>query len=395
MRVLAVLLCVAGCAARSPDPAPPSPTAAPGGPADPVMTAEIQRIEAMLVEEPDNTPYMYVLATYYDRVRDGDRAVMTLERLARKGWDLGVGPDFPNTGDTPAFRAVAARLDARVTPVHRASEAFRFPRRRDVRSEGCAYDPVDDRFYYSGGAGTLLRVDREGAIEEVAVDPVGRKFGRLGMDVDAGRRQLWAVSAAFDPSADPDEQGRSGVSVYDLRDGRLLRRVMAGSAAEPWLLNDMTLLADGTAYVSDTGRDAVVRLAPGADRFETFAAGLSSPNGVVVSADERTLYVADFRGLNAIDLATGARELLRAATLLHGIDGLLEHRGALVGIQNVIGGPRVVRVHTRDGNRVEVLESQNALLDTPATGVVAGDEYFFMANLAQKDVDRVVLRIAL
>lgn len=168
-----------------------------------------------------------------------------------------------------------------------------------------------------------------------------------------------------------------------------------GTAEQPSFFNDMTLMQDGTAFITDTGRNEVVRLAPGADSFETIATDLIAPNGIETSADEQKLYVADFRGLNEIVLATNARRVLETSTPLNGIHGLVEHRGTLIGIQNVLGRARVVRVYLDEANRVELLESANPLLNNPATGVVAGDSYYFLASKGQKDVDQVVLRIPL
>ena len=382
MKRIALVLLLAACVSRP-------------VPIDPAMQPSIERVRGLLVQQPANTVYLYVLATYYDRAKDVPNVVRTLRRLDELRWDLGLGPDsFANSKGNRAFERIAARLAARERLVQRATPAFTFPKERKVRSEGVAYDPVDDRFYFSGGAGMLLRVDRSGAIGELAIEPVGQKFGRLGMDVDAQRRQIWLVSAAFDPSVPADEKGRSAVSVHDLRDGRLLRRVFLGSAEQPSFLNDLTLLADGTAFVTDSGRHHVYRLAPGADAFELWAEDFRAPNGIAASADGRMLYVADFRGINAFEIASKSRELLATSTPLNGIDGLTEHRGALIGIQNVLGRPRVVRLDPKT-KEVELLESKNPLLDVPTTGVVAGDDYFFQANLSDEVVERLVMKIAL
>ena len=385
MKRIALLLLVAACATQ------PQPR-----PVDPAMQKEIDRVEKLVAEQPTNQPFIYVLATIYDRVNDVPNVVRLLTRLDELGWQQGFRADsFANTGHTPEVRRITAKLDAREPKVSRATTAFTFPQSRNVRSEGSAYDPVDDVFYYSGSASTLLRVNRRGEIQELPIQPAGRKFGRLGMDVVPDRREIWVINGVLGADAEADEIGRSAVSVYDLRDGRLLRRVYRGSADAPSLLNDLTILADGTAFITDSARHDVLRLAPGADTFEVFAKDFRGPNGVETSADERTLYVADFRGLNRFDIATQARELLKASALLNGIDGLVEHRGTLIGIQNVLGAPRVMRIHVNDGNRVELLESKNPLMNVPATGVVAGDEYFFLANLSEKDADKVVLKIKL
>jgi hypothetical protein len=47
------------------------------------------------------------------------------------------------------------------------------------------------------------------------------------------------------------------------------------------------------------------------------------------------------------------------------------------------------------GPRVELLESKNPLLNSPATGVVAGNDYYFLANLNDQEEDRVILKIGL
>jgi sugar lactone lactonase YvrE len=374
-RIVWVLL-LAACASRPVDPG-------------------VERTMGLIAQQPDNPAFRYVLARHYDRLRDTRNVVRTLGRLEAMRWDLGVGPHhFANTVSDPGFQRVAARLERREQAVSRATVAFTFAKERDVRSEGIAYDTVDNRFYFSGTAGSLLRVDRTGAISEFAVEPAGQKFERLGMHVDAQRRQLWTVAAVFDATAPANEKGRSVLSVYDLGDGRLLRRIADGAADRRSILNDLTLLEDGTAYVTDTERNQVLRLAPDAGAFEVWAEGFRGPNGIAASADGRTLYVADFYGIQVLDRTTKSRRLLATKTPLNAIDGLVEHRGALLAIQNNLGRPRVLRIHPAD-RRVEVLESKNPLLNVPSTGVVAGNDFVFMANRTNQAAERVVLKIGL
>ncbi len=67
------------------------------------------------------------------------------------------------------------------------------------------------------------------------------------------------------------------------------------------------------------------------------------------------------------------------------IDGLYFHLGDLIAIQNAYMSPRVVRLKlTRDLRRVEgfeVVERRNPLFDGVTTGVVAGGDFFYMANI--------------
>jgi sugar lactone lactonase YvrE len=373
-RIVLVFVFLAACATRSTDPG-------------------IVRTRGWIAEQPDNPAYRYVLARHYDRLRDTKNVIRELHRLDRMGWTLGIGPHhFGNTRDDAAFQRAAAKLARREQEVHRATTAFTFAKERDVRSEGIAYDPVDDRLYFSGTPSTLLRVDRNGGIESLRVEPPGQSFERLGMRVDAAQRRIWALSAVFDANAPSDEKGRSDLSVYDLRDGRLLRRIAVGASDARAILNDLALAKDGSAFVTDTERNVLLRLAPNAHAFEVWMEGFRGPNGIAFSADERALYVADFFGIQVIDVATKSRRLLRTKTPLNAIDGLVEHRGSLLAIQNNLGRPRVLRIDPATG-AVTLLESKNPLLHVPASGVVAGNDFYFMANRSNQPAERTVLRI--
>jgi hypothetical protein len=74
-----------------------------------------------------------------------------------------------------------------------------------------------------------------------------------------------------------------------------------------------------------------------------------------------------------------------SALCLATIDGLYFHGGSLIAIQNAFMTPRVVRFHlTRDLGaieRFEVLERRNPLFEGVTTGVIAGDEFYYMANI--------------
>ena len=72
------------------------------------------------------------------------------------------------------------------------------------------------------------------------------------------------------------------------------------------------------------------------------------------------------------------------ATNLAGIDGLYLHGGALVGIQNAVGHPRIVRLPLaadgRAATRIDVIESGSPIVDNPTTGVIIDAALVFMAR---------------
>jgi sugar lactone lactonase YvrE len=111
------------------------------------------------------------------------------------------------------------------------------------------------------------------------------------------------------------------------------------------------------------------------------------PNGLALAADEKRLYLADFEhGLSVVELATRASRPLPhpVDVSTHGIDGLSRHENDLIAVQNGAGRDRILRYRlSPEGDRilkVEVLESRNPLFRIPTTGVVAGDDFVYLAN---------------
>ncbi len=108
----------------------------------------------------------------------------------------------------------------------------------------------------------------------------------------------------------------------------------------------------------------------------------ASPQQPALSADEQTLYVADYlRGIAAINLATKAVTWLQPGpnVALSGIDGLQVFGNSFIAVQNGTNPARIVRMPL-DLKSQEVLEANWAGLGEPTHGIVVGHEYFFLAN---------------
>ncbi|HEX7153110.1 MAG TPA: hypothetical protein VF618_16605 [Thermoanaerobaculia bacterium] len=323
----------------------------------PVRNEVITQIEAALVQQPERTPLIYYLASLYAEQKNHAAADRWLLRLEELGWTQGV--DFSTS-------AVAKRLDARVPVVSNSTVAFTLPERQ-LMAEGITYDPVDDVFYVgSMQQRKVLRVERNGRV----TDFVTTRLRPLGMKVDAERRVLWVGAMGADKGGD---EGQAALYRIDLRDGSI-RTQERGSATEPSLLNDIAILEDGSVLVTDSLRGTIVD-----GSLQTWAEGFGYTNGI--ARDGHDLYVADFRGLTKFDLRTKARTTLTPPPREHfaGIDGLTYHDGTLIGVQNTVGRPRIVRIHPAD-NRLEVLESRNPHFEIPTTGTMAGEDYYFIAN---------------
>src|SRR2546422_3050033 len=100
-----------------------------------------------------------------------------------------------------------------------------------------------------------------------------------------------------------------------------------------------TLFPYTTLFRSDQG--SVYRIRLDVDTLELFVSPdrerFSDANGITLSADDRTLYVAFVEGIARIDIRTKAitRVPLLAAGSAASIDGLYWYRGSLIGVQHL------------------------------------------------------------
>jgi DNA-binding beta-propeller fold protein YncE len=139
---------------------------------------------------------------------------------------------------------------------------------------------------------------------------------------------------------------------------------------------------------TDSLANTVSRFDPSSGTFTTLALHrpLFYPNGIALSSDDRTLYVADYLGVVCVDLLNKESHdvVPGPRSTLAGIDGLYWHNGNLIAIQNSIGKPRIAAFHLAgDGfhvTRTTVLESRSNLLVMPTTGAIRGSDFFFIAN---------------
>jgi sugar lactone lactonase YvrE len=112
-----------------------------------------------------------------------------------------------------------------------------------------------------------------------------------------------------------------------------------------------------------------------------------SAQGLALTPDERTLYVADYaRGILRVDPARRTVSLLETADSVSalGVDGLYFHEGGLVGIQNGVAPHRVVRFTLGPGgdrvSRTQVLERAHPRHHEPTLGVLVDDRLYYIAN---------------
>lgn len=348
----------------------------------------------MLDESPRNPVLMYEMAKTEALAGNATSAREWVERALKTGiWlDLESEVAFDAMRQTPWYAELSGR--AAGPTVSTSSVHVKVPI-KDLLPEGIAYDLADQSVYLgSVFQPRIVRVDRQGKTSDFVTSGQTSIWSLLGMRVDSDGHVLWACAAAGPEKG--DAQGSSAILGFRLDTGDLAVKALLDTSNGVHFLNDLALTPDGTVYATDTEAGAIYRLRAGEETIEPFLppGSLQYPNGITLSGDKKSLYVADFRhGISIVDIATGASRALSFPDDVcpFGIDGLYWHETGLVAVQNSAGLERIVRYKLNStGSALEsltVLESRNPLFYIPTTGAIAGDDFVYIANSHVDSID--------
>lgn len=265
---------------------------------------------------------------------------------------------------------------------------------RDLIPEGIAYDPRA-RIFYVGSTykRKIVSVDEKGVARDFTGEGQEGLLGALGMKVDPKRRLLWVVSSNAGGTMPGKGLGRdclgcSAVFKYDLRAGRLIKKYVLGNKPDVHFLNDLTINSRGDAFITDTVTGDIYLISRRKDELELFVSlgRQAFPNGIDLSGDGTHLFVAADGGIRAVSLRD---KRSRALKLPDGvspvvIDGLYFYKGGLIAIQPFADRRKVVRYSLDEGanavTKVEVIEPEHPLFNQPTTGVIVGQDFYYIAN---------------
>ena len=285
--------------------------------------------------------------------------------------------------------AQLAQRDSVTMPeaAHKSTVAF-FLEEKDFLPESVAYDPKDKAFYVgSTRKGKIVRVDASGNASDFIAPRQDGLWMVIGIKIHPTRRVLWACS--FDGESlegfQKSDTRASGVFAFNLDTGKLIRKWVLDKPGEVHAFNDVVLTRGNDAYVTHMFQEAAIyRISDKSGEMEVFARipGLVDPNGIAMTPNESTLFVAGYDGMYAVDRKTGASRMLQASAgdSLGAVDGLYYYRGSLIAVHMTS-----VRRHRldKDATRVvstEILEANHPLFDVPTTGVIVGDDFYYVAN---------------
>jgi DNA-binding beta-propeller fold protein YncE len=183
---------------------------------------------------------------------------------------------------------------------------------------------------------------------------------------------------------------------YDPETMRAVKKYSTDDSLEHFF-NHIVVLRNSSVYITDAGNGAVYTINKSTGMLEPwFVPGdVIQLNGIAVSTDQKYLFVAHWRGISRISLEDKRSVLLTAKvkTTLTGIDGLYFYDGNLIAVQNNAGPQtRIMRFELSKNmdavTKATVLESGHHLHDTPTTGVIVGDDFYYVANTRTKSFNK-------
>ena len=314
---------------------------------------------------PQQPDAFYNLAAAAARHGDKGKALAALDRFADFGLlvNLDNDPSFAALRGSADFARIREKLARQTAPICSCKPIFEGSNAPFI-AEGVAHDLRTERIFVSGVSARKIVAIHDGVAHDFATVPDG--MSALGIRINAAHDLLWAAASTL-PQSDggSGDMGSAALLAFDITSGALRARYDAPVYASRRSFSDMTFAPDGTAYVSDAIEGSIFRLKPGADSLEVVgtAARFKSPQGMVVSADGKTLLVADYSaGLQRLDIQSGNVDTVAApagVTTL-GMDGLVQiPDGSFAATQNVFAPNRVV--HFRLSRNWARLESFNVV----------------------------------
>lgn len=255
---------------------------------------------------------------------------------------------------------------------------------KDIIPEGIAYDEKSKTIFLSSiFKNKILAISPEGFLDDFI--PSGKDGIKqvLGMKVFNG--QLWACNNT--PEEDTINR-EANIHVYDLATKKLVKRITIKDGTKH-LFNDLYITRDGDAYVTDSDGAGIYLVKNGSDKVEPFIKGgtIPYPNGITATADEEKIIVSTGggQGIVSIDLQTKAiKSITHAHYFIIGADGLYRYKNKLIAVQNVTFPEGIVEMTLSDDNQtitdIRHLAVAIPEFDTPTTGVIVGDEFYFIAN---------------
>jgi hypothetical protein len=326
----------------------------------------------------DPAAVRFDMALHYAKLHNYGKAMYTLE-LALKDtpWlDPFSEPDFRPISGCSSFKALVSRVEEKYPAVASAKPVFTVDA-SDLIPEGLASDPADGSFYMSSiYHRKIVKITPDGKMSDFIAEAQDGILSVLGLKVDPRDRSVWAAS---------ERLGKAALFHFD-SNGKTLAQYLPEEHGTHGF-NDLVITPAGQVLVTDSTDSSVYSLPPGGKKLLRYGLGSRPfPNGIAISPNGKTVYIAHGFGIVRMDVnGTGMEELRAPAGVSTAqADGLYFWNGSLIAVQNGFGPNRIVQLTLApDGKSVtagEVLEFRSSSLELPTTGAILNGNFYFMVN---------------
>jgi SMP-30/gluconolaconase/LRE-like protein len=355
-----------------------------GAPAEPTDAAEVRAqiaiVEKLLPGYPDRGAALYFLAEAKQHLGETLEALKLLkECLAlREGFDPSGSHEFAGLHTSKEFTDLVEKVH-RDFPVEAQARLNLITEEKNLIPEGLAWDPGRKVFLLSSLAQKkIVQITPDSHVSDFVPALRDHLLPVLGIRIDPRDSTIWANTE--------DDLGKAELVHFDTS-GNLLDRFSLGGSAKHGF-NDLVVRQGGEILLTDSLDNKVFRFDPATKAFAELEVHreLLYPNGIALSTDDKSIYVADSLGVVRVDLQTLSSADINPGprSTLAGADGLYWYNGSLIAVQNGIGSPRIAAFKlSADGLRVmktTVLENRSGFTSLPTTGAIRGSDFYFISN---------------
>ncbi len=273
--------------------------------------------------------------------------------------------------------------------------AFTIPE-KDLLPENITYDSKTESFFIgSTRKGKIIKIDKNKNLIEFANSKSSGLWMVIGMKADVDNRWLWVCSSGGDNligyDLKDDVEGRpSGIFKFNLDTGELIKKYVLDATGEIHFFNDLVIDGLGNLYVTHMFKEhAIYTIQKNIDQLKSWSSpeALKYPNGITISSDNKTLFIAYSEGIGTIDIASKKWGTLKNPNGIRiarreSIDGLYFYNNTLIAVHPDINTVQQLRLSTDQTTITDhkLLEVNHPMMNNPTTGVMVKDNFYYIAN---------------
>lgn len=266
----------------------------------------------------------------------------------------------------------------------------------DLIPEGIAHNPVDNSFYIgSTWKRKILKIDSAGSVSDFVESGQDGLLGVIGMRVDTVNQILWVCTSSAGSGMPVNgltelTDNKSGIFKYDLKTKKILAQFWLEKEGESYFFNDIAVNKNGHVFATEMNTKSIYTIEFGTNKlkhFYTLPDGYTA-NGIDIDKEGDNLFIALYSQPNVfgkINIETKELNIISIPEEENvGADGLYFYKNSLIAVQPFTENRSISQYILNDQQeaveKINILLSDDQLLDQPTTGTIAKDKFYVIAN---------------